>query len=632
MIELTNLYGLWVLLAIPVIIIIYLIKNKYTEQVIATTYIWNISEQFLKKKKPVSSLKSILSLLLQMLAIVMIALTICQPVIYTPNGADSYVFVLDASASMQIENSGTSRFEVGKQEIAKIISDAPNGSTFTIVHAGESVSVICQSEENPERALTFLQTMEVEDSASSLTNAQNTVQELFVAQPFIKTYLVTDKSVDSVVNAEIISVANTVENYSIIDAKSYLEDEKLYFSGKAISHQNDQTVQIALFINDSTTPSKTVSVQLKKGEETDFTIESPTTLFNRATLQLTSSDSLSVDDTFVIYNDNGDATTHKILIVSNNDFFLRESFEAMGFANIDTKLTTDTDIDLRGYGLYVFDSYVPDVMPNDGEVWFVNPTNKVNDLSSAKFSVNAVYDDLSAIQVEYSKSTSSLTKRILANTSADDSFNELLGGFVCNTYLKGYSSCTYDGNFTPIMYCDNDPVLFLGENANRQRQVVFAFDFQRSDFVVQYDYMVILSNLIDYTFPEILTERNFVVGDSVEINTLNNCDTIKLVTPSGEIVSIDDTNNLNTYVLSQAGEYTVEQRIGSEIKSSKLYVTLNKTECSVLPTEASFEIQGELSSERLPAKYEDLIAWFILLAVAFLIDWGVYCYEQYQLR
>ncbi|MDE7076738.1 MAG: BatA domain-containing protein, partial [Clostridia bacterium] len=36
--------GLLGLLAIPVLILIYIIKSKYTEQVISSTYLWTLSE------------------------------------------------------------------------------------------------------------------------------------------------------------------------------------------------------------------------------------------------------------------------------------------------------------------------------------------------------------------------------------------------------------------------------------------------------------------------------------------------------------------------------------------------------------------------------------------------------------
>ena len=40
--------GLLGLIGIPILIIIYIIKTKYTEQTVASTYLWLLSERFLK--------------------------------------------------------------------------------------------------------------------------------------------------------------------------------------------------------------------------------------------------------------------------------------------------------------------------------------------------------------------------------------------------------------------------------------------------------------------------------------------------------------------------------------------------------------------------------------------------------
>ena len=42
--------GLLGLLGIPVLIVIYIIKSKYTEQTVSSTYLWKLSERFLKKR------------------------------------------------------------------------------------------------------------------------------------------------------------------------------------------------------------------------------------------------------------------------------------------------------------------------------------------------------------------------------------------------------------------------------------------------------------------------------------------------------------------------------------------------------------------------------------------------------
>ena len=61
--------GLLGLIGIPILIIIYILKNKYTEQTISSTYLWRLSEKFLKKKKPISKISGIISLILQIVCL-----------------------------------------------------------------------------------------------------------------------------------------------------------------------------------------------------------------------------------------------------------------------------------------------------------------------------------------------------------------------------------------------------------------------------------------------------------------------------------------------------------------------------------------------------------------------------------
>ena len=46
--------GLIGLIGVPILIIIYIIKTKHTEQIIPSTYLWNLSEKFLTKKKEIA--------------------------------------------------------------------------------------------------------------------------------------------------------------------------------------------------------------------------------------------------------------------------------------------------------------------------------------------------------------------------------------------------------------------------------------------------------------------------------------------------------------------------------------------------------------------------------------------------
>ena len=94
--------GLLGLIGVPILIIIYIIKNKYTESVIASTYIWTLSEKFLKRRLPINKFVGIISLILQILAVIFISVAVAHPVLTLPNSANDYLFVLDGSGSMNI--------------------------------------------------------------------------------------------------------------------------------------------------------------------------------------------------------------------------------------------------------------------------------------------------------------------------------------------------------------------------------------------------------------------------------------------------------------------------------------------------------------------------------------------------
>ena len=85
--------GLIGLVGVPVLILIYIIKSKYTEQVIASTYLWELSEKFLKKRKPISKLAGIITLILQILAVVAASLLIAHPVFTVPASANDIYFI-----------------------------------------------------------------------------------------------------------------------------------------------------------------------------------------------------------------------------------------------------------------------------------------------------------------------------------------------------------------------------------------------------------------------------------------------------------------------------------------------------------------------------------------------------------
>ena len=118
--------GLLGLIGVPVIIIIYIIQSKYTEQTVNSNYLWHLSDKFMKRKNPLSGITGIISLFLQLLMVVAISLIISRPIITLPNAAKDYCFVVDASSSMTMVEGEETRFDLAKEEIERIIKKSKN--------------------------------------------------------------------------------------------------------------------------------------------------------------------------------------------------------------------------------------------------------------------------------------------------------------------------------------------------------------------------------------------------------------------------------------------------------------------------------------------------------------------------
>ena len=103
--------GLLGLIGVPILIIIYIIKNKYTEQTIPSTYLWELSERFLKRKKRVNPLAGLLRLILQLIMVTCLSFALAHPIVVLPNEAQELCILVDVSGSMNMSVGGESRLD-----------------------------------------------------------------------------------------------------------------------------------------------------------------------------------------------------------------------------------------------------------------------------------------------------------------------------------------------------------------------------------------------------------------------------------------------------------------------------------------------------------------------------------------
>ena len=183
------------------------------------------------------------------------------------------------------------------------------------------------------------------------------------------------------------------------------------------------------------------------------------------------------------------------------------------------------------------------------------------------------------------------------------------------------------------MSVDGDALISAGLNENNNRQVVFAFRIGDSSFGMTEDFLILVRNLMNYLFPAVIEDTAYKCGDTMTVNVVPGCESIVVNSPSGKSTTLDTLGNDYCNVqLTETGTYTIIVKLaGSEDTSLCSFACVPEEE-SRSEGGGTLFLSGEREYKYSDGFYDDLLAFFILMAVLLLADWGVYCYEQYQLR
>ncbi len=613
--------GLLGLLGIPVLIIIYIIKSKYTEQTVSSTFLWTLSEKFLKRRNPLNRLTGIISLILQILAVTAISLAIAHPMITVPDSANDYFFVLDGSGSMRMdygvdeEGLPVTRFEEAKARIADTIQNAVDGSIFSLSYAGDHAGMVFASIDSKEEALFLLSELEPAYGAVALTSSVGDAQAHFNENTSALVYLVTDKYYETTNNMTLVHVGSEVENYALSNLSYTYVDKLLTVNGYVTSYNSDATLTTELYVNGNEEPITMGVVVTSKGKETPFQMTARVEIFSEFCVKIPEEDGFALDNTQNVFDIESE-NSYQTLIVSETPFFIESMLDALLNAKMDV-ITPEAYTGQRGYGLYIFDGYTPDAMPSDGTVWLLNQTASLED---SGFSVQGELSFAKGERLDHATSTASSLKALTADMTGDD------------VYVSRIMKYGLYRNFDTIMSYKGNPVIFAGTNGLGNREVVFAFDLRQSNLPLLYDFTVLMRNLVYYSFPEIMETTSYHCGDEIIINLPANCESVRVDAPSGDSFYVSTESATARFIPTEVGVYHLTMSVSNTQRQFKLYSSVTPEERQPVTADLELNLQGEATPGGFDGKYDALMAVFLALALIFVADWMVYCYEKYQLR
>lgn len=614
--------GLLGLIGVPILIIIYIIKNKYTEQTIPSTYLWELSERFLKRKKRVNPLAGLLRLILQLIMVISLSFALAHPIVLLPNQAQELCFLVDASGSMNMTVDGESRLDRAKAYAEEQIKGSVEGSVYSIITVSSDISVLCQRSEEKAEALSALDALSDGNSEANDDEAMKLAQEYFDKNAGAKVIFLTDREFEATENVQVINFADGEKNAAVSLTDAELVDTTLTVQGVVESYGLGANVDLTveLYVGNVSEASQTMTVSVADAETASFTFtQSGVSVFERASVRLAGvQDDYAADNESVFFSVESE-NSYDVLVVSDTPFLISTAIKAAGHAQIKTISPTAYTQDERGYELYVFDGYAPDDVPSDGAVWFMNVKKSI---PGTGFSFQAEEALSEGETLKISDSSSSLAQKLL---------NGLSGGDI---YISKYLRYGRSKHFVPLLTYKNTPVLFTGETDAGNREVVFAFDIHDTDFPLQMDIVVLIGNLLNYSFPSVVDQVVFVCGETLGVNIVSGMNSVRVEAPSGKYLYLPTINLVAEYALTEVGVYKITVSYGEEnlLRDYFVYSSVPPTERNPYAKADYVGVQGEASDVGLDGKFDTINIFFALIALSFVVDWVVYCYDKYQLR
>jgi Ca-activated chloride channel family protein len=133
-------------LLLPVIIAMYLLKLRRSEQIVSSVYLWRRMVRDIEANAPWQRLRRNLLLIVQLFFLALLILALARPFTWAEGvGGQAVILILDTSASMASTDVAPDRLGAAKAQAQRLVDGLPDDVRVTVIAAGDGAQVLSAS-------------------------------------------------------------------------------------------------------------------------------------------------------------------------------------------------------------------------------------------------------------------------------------------------------------------------------------------------------------------------------------------------------------------------------------------------------------------------------------------------------
>ena len=527
------LWPFFLLLLIPVIIIMYLLKQKAVDMPIASLFLWKEMYRNVEANTPWEKLKKNWLLILQIITVIVLIIALASPYIMSGSaGADHAVIVIDNSASMNaVYEEDRTRLEQAINEAEDYVRSLKTGTGISIITSNSKATLVLSNSDDKTQAISELKSIEPGYVAGDCVAGIEMVKSMQTQWDSVETVCFTDTAVSmEQVEGYIVDLYVPVNNTSVDYVGHGMNNGKMVVLAKVSNHGAEVvTTDATLYGDEELLQIKTVTIQAGESEVVYF--EDVVFAGNALSVELSGQDAIKEDN--ICYDVLEENKVTKVLLMTESNLYLEKALLLVEGVEItkSNDISSFSDFMTQEYDLYIFDGMAPEVLPAEGNMIFMNVR------------CDELYETVSPMGgVVVSVENHSLTEYLDELSFGVSSVYALDKPEWAETFLRVGDTC----------------VGFIGKK-DVQTICVMGFDFHNSDLPLKMEFPILIYNIVsECTVSGLIGETVVNAGDTVTINGKLNVKLPVVTRPDGSEQELSDyrMNYTNT---EELGVYVVEQ-------------------------------------------------------------------------